>query len=206
MTTKYRQHLERLKGRKEEIESTLQKHTKELKQVNQQIADTQEAQVVLQNVAQLTQNELKYHISELVTLALSSVFDDPYEFVVDFVQRRNQTECDLLFKCNGELIDPLTASGGGAVEVASFALRLSLWTLLNDRTRPIFLLDEPLKWLQGKDYPEKGMKMIKDISERLGVQIIMVTHLVDQISESDRVHEVSINNKTRKSEVKSYDN
>lgn len=201
---KYRTYLDRLIGRQEEITNSLNKYQQELTVVTKEIEHTQEAQVIIQTAAQMTQEQLKYHVSELVTLALASVFDEPYEFVVDFVQRRNQTECDLFFKSGDNLIEPLEASGGGAVEVASFALRLSLWTLQSKRTRPIFILDEPLKWLQGKDYPEKGMQMIKDISEKLGVQVIMVTHLVDQISNSDRVHEVTM--KKRKSKVASYDN
>lgn len=203
---KYRTYLDRLIGRQEEITNSLNKYQQELTVVTKEIECTQEAQVIIQTAAQMTQEQLKYHVSELVTLALASVFDEPYEFVVDFVQRRNQTECDLFFKSGDNLIEPLEASGGGAVEVASFALRLSLWTLQSNRTRPIFILDEPLKWLQGKDYPEKGMQMIKDISERLGAQIIMVTHLVDQINNSDKVHEVTMNNKKRKSKVVSYDN
>ena len=203
---KYRSYLDRLKGRQEEITTGLDKNKALLTQVTKDIEYTQEAQVLIQTAAQMTQEELKYHVSELVTLALASVFEEPYEFVVDFVQRRNQTECDLFFKSGENLIEPLEASGGGAVEVASFALRMSLWTLQSKRTRPIFILDEPLKWLQGRDYPEKGMKMIKDISDKLGVQIIMVTHMVDQINESDRVHEVTMDNKQRKSRVVSYDN
>lgn len=144
---------------------------------------------MIQEVAQQTQEELKYHISEIVTLALAAVFDKPYQFEVDFVQRRNQTEADLWFVRDGERIDPLTASGGGAVDVASFALRASLWAL--QRNRPILILDEPGKFIS-KTYQPKFGEMLQMISKRLSIQILFITHCDDLVDSADRIFEVSI--------------
>jgi hypothetical protein len=154
----------------------------------------EEAQTIIINVASVTQQELEYHIGELVTLALASVWDDPYQFGVEFVQRRNRTECDMFFIRNGKRIDPLTASGGGAVDVASFALRMSLWSLANPRTRNTVIEDEPLKWLKGLDLPEKGAVMRKEISDKLGVQLISISHIPDQIDGADQRIEVKLRN------------
>jgi hypothetical protein len=187
--------------------------------------ELEEAQRVIQTVAQMTQKELEFHISSLVSLALAAVFDDPYEFIVEFVQRRGRTECDLWFvrspqgngtvekgngpggavekgngpggaveKGNGDKvkIDPMTASGGGAVEVASFALRVALWSMATPRTRNVLLLDEPLKFLKGDILPERGSRMIQLLSERLNLQIIMVSHIADQIEGADRRIEVKL--------------
>lgn len=201
MSNKYRTYLERQKGQQQAIQQTIDKYRKDLEKVNNSIKETQEAQYIVQEVAKLTQDELKYHITELVTLALASVLNDPYEFEIEFTQRRNQTECDLYFARNGARIKPLEATGCGAVEVASFALRLVLWLISVDRTRPIFILDEPLKWLKGEEYPEKGMQMIKALSDKLNVQIIMITHVDEQIAGADRVHKVTRDKKQNKSIV-----
>lgn len=184
----YREILNRKKGQRDQLKERLGELETKLSKLQSERLDIEAAQVVITNVAQLTQEELKYQISEIVTLALSSVFDDPYEFEVSFEQRRNQTECDLYFVREGERIDPMTASGGGAIDVAAFALRVALWALRTERTRPLLILDEPLRFLKGGDLPERGARMIKEISERLGIQVLYVSHIAEQVESADRVH------------------
>jgi hypothetical protein len=134
-----------------------------------------EEQLIIQIVAKETQSELEYKISELVSLAMQSVFDDPYEFAVDFVIRRGQTEADLYFKRNGQRYDPLTACGVGAVDVASFGLRMARWTMANPKSRNVLLLDEPFKHVKGLKDNERALAMVVELSHRLKVQIIMVS-------------------------------
>jgi len=188
----YRAEINRLKGKRQQVierQATLEAN---LATLQTERLDLEQSQVVITNVAQLTQSELKYQISEIVTLALAAVFDEPYEFEVSFEQRRNQTECDLFFVRDDMPIDPLTASGGGAVDVAAFALRVALWALKTNRTRSILILDEPLKFLKGEDLPERGAKMLKEISDKLGIQIIYVSHIPEQVESADKVHEIKI--------------
>lgn len=188
----YRQALERQKGRREQLAEDLRKAKESMDSLVLFARDCEEAQSVIQNVAQLTQGELEYHVAELVTLAMAAVFENPYALGVEFVLRRGRTECDLFFTRGGKQVDPLSASGGGAVDVAAFALRVSLWSLGLPRTRSVLILDEPLKWLKGGVLPEKGARMIKEISERLNLQIIMVSHIPDQIEGADRRIEVTL--------------
>ena len=152
--------------------------------------DCEEAQIVIQKVAQLTQEELKIRISNLVTLALESVFDEPYEFEVDFVQRRGQSEADLWFVIDGERIDPLSASGGGVVDVAAFGLRVSLWSLQKPRSRSIIVLDEPFKYLSS-NYQQKAGELLKVISEKLKLQILMISHIEPLVEAADNVIKIS---------------
>lgn len=144
----------------------------------------EKSRVVVQKVAKDTQEQLEYRISNIVSLALASVFADPYEFKVRFVERRGKTECDLLFVRDNEEYDPINDSGGGPLDVASFALRLAFWTM--NKTRPVFILDEPFKNLS-VDLQEKCSEMVKILSEELGVQIIMVSHLPMIIQSADSV-------------------
>lgn len=155
-----------------------------------------EAQIIIQQAAQLTQQQLEYHISELVTLALESVFDDPYKLRVVFETKRGKTEAHVYFEDrNGNAVEPLDASGGGAVDVASFALQVSLWSLGNPKTSPVLILDEPLKWLKGGSMPDKGAALLKEISSRLGIQIIMVSHSDELIESSDNLVRVQMKNR-----------
>jgi hypothetical protein len=190
--TEYRQILERRKGQRDQVLHELEQSEQNLKLLNRQALYCEEAQLIIQTVAELTQNQLVFHIKELVTLALASVFQDPYQFGIEFVLRRGRTECDLFFIRNEKSVDPLSASGGGAVDVAAFALQIALWSLGRPRFRNVLILDEPLRFLKGNDLPEKGALMIKEISEKLGIQVIIVSHIPDQIEGSDKVFELKL--------------
>lgn len=154
----------------------------------------EEALLILQQVGMKTQQELEFQISEIVSLALSSVFDDPYEFKIEFVPRRGKTEADLYFLRDGEKYFPLDDNGGGTVDVASFALRVALWNLSRPKTRNVLILDEPFKFLSS-EHLSRASEMLKMISERLKIQIIMVTHIPELIDSADKVFTVTKNKK-----------
>lgn len=134
-----------------------------------------EAQAFIQSIAQQTQSQLQAQLSQLSSIAMSAVFDDPYAISVEFVERRSKTECDITFTRDGISVDPLSAAGGGAVDIAALALRLSLWGMMPNKTRPIFILDEPLRFLSAS-YQQRAADLLAYLAETLGVQIIMVTH------------------------------
>jgi DNA repair exonuclease SbcCD ATPase subunit len=186
----YKRKLEQAKGKRSRIDSELKTAKRGARSSAREVKMCEEANVIIQEVAQLTQKELEFHISELVTLAMSAVFDDPYALHVEFIQKRGRTECELMFQRNNELVNALSATGGGAVDVASFALRTALWSLTQPKTRNVLLLDEPLKWLKGGELPEKGARMIKEISEKIGLQVIMVSHIPEQVEGADQVIEI----------------
>ena len=182
----YRKELERKKGRREQLQQDLEQVEGQVKVLGKHSIYCEEAQIVIQDVAQQTQAQLEYHISELVTLAMSAVFEDPYELKVEFVLRRNRTECDLWFVRDGNFINPMLASGGGAIDVAAFALRVALWSLARPKTSNILILDEPAKFLS-KTLQPQASAVIKEISERLSIQIIYVTHSEDLVEAADKV-------------------
>jgi len=200
-----------------ELDARLQRKQGERDTVIRQLADAQgklsaatnrqqhieEAQRVLQLVAQKTQEGGVLHISDIVTAALDAVFEDTaYGFKIEFVQKRGKTEAELYFERGGERIDPMTASGGGPVDVAAFALRVALWSLLRRSSgiADTIVLDEPFRFLS-RDLQSKAGQMLKMLSEKLGVQFIFVTHVQDLVDSADRVFEVSKRGKFSKVEV-----
>jgi len=173
--TNFRQQLEQRKGRRDQVLRELEQSQQTVETLHLQSIYAEEAQTIIQNVAQLTQQELEYHVSELVTLALAGILPDPYTLDVEFVQRRNRTECDLYFTRNGKQVDPMNGSGGGAKNVGAFGLRVSLWSLAPVRTQNVLILDEPFSGLKGEEANCKAIQMVKTISEKLNLQIIMIS-------------------------------
>lgn len=192
----YRQLLEQKKGQFLQVEREVKHNLERIKFLKEHKENLESAQAIIQLISQATQQELQYHINELVSLSLAAVFDDTYTFEVDFVQRRNQTEADLWFVRDGERINPLYATGGGPIDVAAFALRVSLWSLRKNRSRAVLVLDEAAQHIKGDDANIKFIQMVKGLSERLGIQVIMVSDervpLEDIERGADKVFKVSI--------------
>lgn len=186
-----RNKVEQLRGQRDSLLADMQAGEKQIITLHQQIVDTEEAHAIIQTVAEQTQRQLEYHISEIVSLALAAVFDSPYTLRVVFVQRRNKTECDILFERDGNQFRPVDATGGGAVDVAALALRFSIWSLRRPRTRNTIILDEPFRFLS-RDLQGRAADMLGEISRRMGLQIVMVSHSPDLIEGADRVFNVAI--------------
>jgi len=189
----YRSKLERKKGERDRVNKSILVLEGKIKDNKIEINYTEKAKAIIQGVAQKTQEQITYQINDIVTMANEAIFDDPYEFNLDFIRKRDKIEAEISFIKNKEKINPLSASGGGAVDVTCLALRIALWNLQRPKTRNVLILDEPLKFLS-KNLLSKAGEMIKSLSDKLNLQIIMVTHLKELIDFGDKIFEVKINN------------
>lgn len=192
MTTKeIRLRFERLKGRKDQIREDIKTFKKQKKNIKKQALLHEQAKLILTEVGLKTQKQIQFHISDITSLALEAVFEEPYKLILDFVQRRNKTECDIYFERDGQRVDPISASGGGTVDIAAFALRIASWTLHTPRLRNTIIMDEPMRFVS-KEYREQASLMIKEISKQLGIQFIIVTHDPVLTKHADMVFETTI--------------
>lgn len=188
--TTLRNTLERKRGQQEQIQNNITDAEEKLARLKIDLQHHEEARELIKQVGLKTQETLAFHISDITSLALQAVFDDPYDLIVEFVERRNKTECDLLFEKDGNRINPIDASGGGVVDVASFALRVASWSMNHPRNRNTIILDEPMRFLS-TDLQPKASQMLKQLSEKLGLQFIIITHEEELTAEADKVFVVS---------------
>lgn len=179
-----------------ELRASLSGLQAELLEKKARLLNLEQAQALIQKVAQETQGQLKYHIQALVQNALDAVFPTSYIFRISFELRRGQTEVDIYLDKDGSLIDPQDAAGGGVVDIVTFALRVVAWSL--SKTAPVLVLDEPFKWVSAGLRPVCG-ELLRGISDRLGLQIIMVTHDPELVERADRIFIVT--QKNRRSSV-----
>lgn len=164
-----------------EMESLLADRT----QAEEYLLGAKEAQSILSAVARETQSQIEDHLSGIVTLALSSVeVDDPEipkppQFVARMVERRDGTECDLIFKEGDREQHPLNSAGFGYVDIADYALRVD-YILLEEEygsedVRKTLISDEPFRNVDPK-LQHKVSDMLRMISDKLGFQQIIVSH------------------------------
>ena len=170
-----RTQINEFKGKRSQVEQDLIETTGKIKGLKKQLILHEKAKEIVKLVALQTQAELKYHISDITSLALESIFKNPYKLEVDFIERRDKTECDLWFTRKESKMKPLNSSGGGSADVASFALRIASWSMSHPRSRATIFLDEPMKHVS-EDLREKASMMIKEISKKLGIQFIIISH------------------------------
>lgn len=169
-----RYRLEQKKGERAQVERSIESLEEQIQDGKVSVRAHEKARTILQEVALKTQQQLSYNISGIASMALETVFDTPYELQLEFVERRNKTECDIYFVRDGLKIDPFSG-GGGAIDIASFALRVALWSMADPKPRPTLILDEPFKHLKGENANRKVLEMVSKISKKLGIQIIMVS-------------------------------
>jgi DNA repair exonuclease SbcCD ATPase subunit len=190
---KIKERLQKEISKRDLLKEQLKTENDYLKGFENSLEIASKARVIVQTVAERTQKKLEYRISNLVSMALASIWEDPYTFSLRFLQRRNKTECDLIFSKNGKETDDIVNSGGGGVaDMASIALQLALWSI--KRSRNVMLWDEPTKFLHNPIYQEKASEMLKKISEELNLQIIMVSDQQHLLNAADKVITIEYKN------------
>jgi DNA repair exonuclease SbcCD ATPase subunit len=187
--------LSELKGSRNQVKKTLEEKIGAKRRFKRDISRHEKALEVIKIVGQKTQEQLSYNISEITSLAMESVMENPYELDIDFILKRGRTECDISFTRDDNKFKP-TDTGGGAIDVAAFALRIASWSMATPRTRNTLILDEPFKLLKGEEANKRALEMVRQVSKKLGIQIIMVSdERVSRevtIDATDRLFEVSM--------------
>ncbi len=186
--TTYKHKFHELVGKRDLLQDQLDQAEIEKERLDQKYEDALFLRALIQEIAQQTMNNLSFHISNIVTAALNAIpFPDCPTFEAEFVKGRHQVECYLWFVTDGNKSKPIESSGGGACDVASFALRLTYWSL--KKNRPCFILDEPFKYVS-VDLQPHCAEMINMLSEKMGVQIIMISHLPEIDAVADKEYNI----------------
>lgn len=172
----YRQKVDQLKSEKKRAKERCKEETLAVRGALQSLCDTEEAQKLIQAVAQKCQQNVHSHIASVVTRCLAAVFGkNAYEFDLSFVQKRGRTEAVLSLVRDGVSYSPLDSTGGGVVDVVGFALRCACIILHRPPLRRLIIADEPFRFVS-REYRSNIATMIETMSNDLGIQFVLVTH------------------------------
>lgn len=174
--TRYEKFLSQKKATKELLENKIQKLNTEVKEHREYLENLEEALDVMNTVGILAQQEFEEVVEVLVTQALRFVFGDNHSFEIDSEVSHNQPEINMYIVIDGERFSPKDDEfSGGQANVVAFALRVILWAIQYEKTRPTLVFDEPFRCLHGLRNIESVKKMIQYLSETLSLQFIIVT-------------------------------
>ena len=163
------------------LKDLLEDYNTKLEAVYEKLRTTEKARAFFQVQAENTQREVSETLSVIITSALKSVFPDDYECVIEFTG----SGAKLYLKKGEDIIeDPINSVGGGVIDIASFAARVA-FIFLSGSSRTL-IADEPFKAVSS-DLRVKIPEMLQLLSEKLGVQFIIVSHLQEIIEGADNV-------------------
>lgn len=159
------------------------------------------AAVFLQTLSDETRKEILDKISGIVTDALQKIKDDKLTFRMNLSTERNQVDVQFVVfdKSTNQEYDILESCGGSIADIITFPLKLSLLLKWEPSLSRIMILDENFKFVSVADQEPLG-EFVRQISEKMNVQTILVTHSPVVASKAHRIIEVSKRDGTSKIE------
>ena len=167
----------------------LHSRQEELSRLEASVSFLEEAKKVVQLAAGKAIAQLEVGVTALGNDILQQVMRQPYTMRLNYDVRWDRGEAEIVFMRNGREYAPVDDSGYGAMDMAVFCLRISLWALKTPRTRPILFFDEPFKQLSKRHHPLTST-FIRELAARLGMQFIIGTHEDGLTEGADRVFRV----------------
>jgi hypothetical protein len=180
-----------LKATVDKAHQDLTNNKKRKAETDKQTRSIKEASGLVAAAAKMTQDQIKEDVETLGTMAMTMVFDKPYEFKLLFEEVGGTLRCRAaMFDGDREMDDPEFDVGGSRIDTVSISLRAVIWSLQEDTYRPVFILDEPFTSLGSGALLERTMTMMRELVDQLGIQLIIITH-IDAIADcADRAWKV----------------
>lgn len=179
-------------GKRDATVARLQEAQIRSKQIDTTVETLTKASLFLQTLSDQTRQMIVDRISSIVTDALQKVKDPNLEFKMVLSTDRNQVDVEfvVLDKVTKHEYDIVNSCGGSIADIISFPLRVSLLLKWEPALSRILILDEAAKFVSVVDQEPLG-EFVRQVSERLGVQTIFVTHSPVVAGKAHKVFEVS---------------
>ena len=183
-----RQRINEALTNRRQLMSDLSDSVESLGQTEVLIQENLEQRDIARKAAGLVQDNLAAKLSGIVTKAISTVFEEPIEFVVQFVERRGVSECDLSLKIGEDYYDILNEQGGGVADVCSMCLQMAF--IMMSQVNRVLVIDEPARHMDVVAQ-ERFVAVLKQLCQELKFTIIMVTHSQSFSDNADKVFTIT---------------
>lgn len=177
----------------------------EIALLQKEITLLDQSSIVLNSIGEERQLKAQDTIEQLVTRGLQQIFDDSLSFhivqsvkaksaSVEFVVRTTLTD--------GGVVDTpvMDARGGGLAATIGFLLRVVILLLKGKSQDNILILDETFAHVSD-EYLEGVGEFLRELVDKTGIQIVMVTHQPVFSEYADAVYRFSTENGKTKVET-----
>lgn len=179
----------------------------EIENLQKEIVNLDKAGVVLNSIGEERQLRAQDTIEALVTRGLQQIFDDSLSFHIIQSVKAKAANVEFVVRttlADGGIVDTpvLDARGGGLAATIGFLLRVVILLLKNGRDKDnILILDETFSMVSAEYIPGVG-EFLRELVDKTGIQIILVTHQDDLTLNADIVYRFSAENgRTKVQEV-----
>lgn len=178
----------------------VQKQIDELRSENSKILKILELSVggvdFVEEIAHVERNNVKSQVEDTITQALRFVYGEDFSSEFDYKMRAGKTSVDI--NCIKQVEDgvpvvrDIDGNGGGVADTMAFPMKLMVLMSCEEADKVLFC-DEPGKCLD-VDFGrvEKFMLFMRELCERLGIQIIYSSHHSAAVDCADIVYEMDI--------------
>lgn len=166
---------------------------KEIVELTESIQVQERATLLLNSIGEERQLKAQQIIEELVTRGLQTIFDDSLSFHILQTVRGKTANVEFVVRetrADGFHETPvMEARGGGLAATIGFLLRIVVMLLKSKNTTDenILILDETFAHVSDEYLPALG-DFLREIVDKTGTQIVMVTHQSEFVDYADRVY------------------
>ena len=153
-----------------------------------QVAD--QVRVFFNVLAEAQRLEMQQKVEGLVDYGVQMVFGPHYRFKVVSELKGKSVRTEFFIENDGLRLPILDATGGGVGDVVAFLLRVVMLCLVRPVQRRVLVLDEPFKFVSAAHFQTLG-DLLRELTNQLGLQLIMVTHKVELVEPATTVIRVS---------------
>lgn len=194
-----RRELDSQQGEARIVLSRLEEFGKELGELSDGIVIYERVNTLLNSIGEKRQYAAQGAIEQLVTRGLQTIFDESLSFHIMQDVKARRAEVTFVVRTtlqDGSKVDTdvMNARGGGLAATIGFLLRLVVLLLRDEGKRDIFMvLDETFAHVSA-EYLEGLRDFIRQIVDKTGVQVLMVTHQPEFAEAADKVYRLSLSN------------
>jgi len=198
LTIKIRSRRRELDGLAGEARSVLTRGKElqgEIKELVSDISDLERVSILLNSLGEDRQLKAQQTIEEIVTRGLQMIFDDTLSFHIIQTVKNKQANVEFVVRTTlkNSVVDTpvMEARGGGLAATIGFLLRVVVLLLKNGTQQEnILILDETFAMVSA-EYLDSLGEFIREIVDKTGIQILMVTHQPTFAEYADKVHRFS---------------
>lgn len=184
-----------LKNDNKNFQESIDELIKENENRTEDLKYAMEAIDFIEKAANHERSIVKDKVESVISDALKEIYGSEYSIQFDYSMKRNKTSVDIYLVKHtedGDIVRKQDGIGGGVSDVISLPLKLLVLMALNKNDK-ILIADEPGKHMD--DRVDKFGFFLKSVSEKLGVQIIILTHFASMTEFADSVYEVKMMDK-----------
>jgi len=191
--------LEEKKIEKRSLENERKRTVEDIEKLSNDLWSLDRLDILVKKAKTETQAGISEELSEIVSEAMFTVFEEKYEEEKDSVAFKLEFEeetsaCRCYFEdSDGDTFPVIGSRGFGFVDIVSVSLRTA-FLMFNQSSRPLIVHDEPCRFLS-KEYHEFAAEMFRSFSQELGIQYIIMTNEEGLLNSAENVFRVEKRNK-----------